>query len=51
MPDPQATESVPNPFGGRNSVLRVRATPASIHLDEAERLPMNFDQKMNTPRS
>ena len=25
MPDPNATESVPNPYGGRNSVLTVPA--------------------------
>ena len=25
MPDPQAAESVPNPFGGVNSVLRIAA--------------------------
>ncbi|HEY3852773.1 MAG TPA: glycogen-binding domain-containing protein [Verrucomicrobiae bacterium] len=23
MPDPQAAETVPNPFGGRNSILKV----------------------------
>jgi 1,4-alpha-glucan branching enzyme len=27
MPDPLANESVANPFGGRNSVLRVVSTP------------------------
>jgi len=30
MPDPQARESVPNPYGGRNSVLKVTAPPAAI---------------------
>ncbi len=29
MADPNATESVPNPFGGRNSILRV-AKPAVL---------------------
>jgi len=29
MPDPLAKESAPNPFGGRNSVLRVAIPPAS----------------------
>ena len=30
IPDPQAKESVPNPFGGRNSVLKVEgAAPAN----------------------
>lgn len=33
MPDPLATESVPNPFGGANSVLHVAASdPRSIHF-------------------
>ena len=27
MPDPLALETVPNPFGGRNSVLRVAGSP------------------------
>jgi 1,4-alpha-glucan branching enzyme len=27
MPDPQAGETVPNPFGGRNSVLKVACLP------------------------
>jgi len=27
MPDPQARETVPNPFGGRNSVLKVAGLP------------------------
>ena len=40
MPDPLATESVPNPYGGRNSVLHVAATPAAAHLAEAETLPL-----------
>jgi len=40
MPDPSAPESVPNPFGGRNSVLRVAGTRAAIHLSDAEHLPL-----------
>ena len=40
MPDPLARESVPNPFGGRNSILKVAASPASAHLDDAANLPM-----------
>jgi hypothetical protein len=27
MPDPLARETVPNPFGGRNSVLKVAGLP------------------------
>jgi 1,4-alpha-glucan branching enzyme len=40
MPDPQARESVPNPFGGRNSVLRVASSPEAAHLADAENLPL-----------
>lgn len=29
MPDPRAPQTVPNPFGGRNSVLNVVGTPAA----------------------
>lgn len=40
MPDPQARESVPNPFGGRNSVLRVPSSPQADHLADAANLPL-----------
>ena len=36
MPDPRALESLPNPFGGRNSVLRVSGSPAATHLADVE---------------
>ena len=49
-PDPQAAESVPNPFGGRNSVLRVASSPDATHLDEAENLPLKRANKLNTQR-
>ena len=39
MPDPLARETVPNPFGGRNSVLKVVSSEAS-HLANAEHLPL-----------
>ena len=39
MPDPSATETVPNPFGGRNSVLTVASSPEAAHLADAENLP------------
>src|SRR6185295_6587052 len=32
MPDPAARESLPNPFGGRNSVLRVTDSEQATHL-------------------
>ena len=40
MPDPRVQETVPNPFGGRNSVLRVTGTPEAAHLADAEHLPL-----------
>jgi len=40
MPDPQARETVPNPFGGRNSVLKVAGSPEAAHLADAEQLPL-----------
>ncbi len=40
MPDPEARETVPNPFGGRNSVLKVAASPEAAHLADAENLPL-----------
>jgi 1,4-alpha-glucan branching enzyme len=36
MPDPLAKETVANPFGGRNSVLRVASSPQAAHLTNAE---------------
>ena len=39
MPDPLVKETVANPFGGRNSVLRVISREAT-HLAAAENLPM-----------
>jgi 1,4-alpha-glucan branching enzyme len=40
MPDPSARETVPNPFGGKNSVLRVTGSPEATHLADAERFPL-----------
>jgi len=40
IPDPLAPESVPNPFGGRNSILHVASSPAAGHLADAEHLPL-----------
>lgn len=48
MPDPLAAESVANPFGGRNSVLRVASSPAAAHLAAAENLPL---KNSNKPKS
>ena len=40
MADPLAYETVPNPFGGRNSVLKVARSPEASHLAAAEHLPL-----------
>lgn len=37
--DPSATESVPNCYGGKNSVLRVALSEESTHLADAENIP------------
>ena len=39
MPDPLAKDDVPNPFGGRNSILKVLSREAT-HLADAEHLPL-----------
>ena len=45
IPDPLALETVANPFGGRNSVLKVASSPAATHLAAAETLPLkNINQ-------
>ena len=38
--DPLAQESVPNPFGGRNSILHVASSLEVAHLADAEKLPL-----------
>ena len=40
-PDPLAKESVPNPFGGRNSVLHVAGALSPAHLAEQVTSPLN----------
>lgn len=40
MPDPLAKETVPNPFGGRNSVLTVATSPEPSRVSEVEDLPL-----------
>ena len=44
MPDPLARESVPNPFGGRNSILNVSARDAVPSI-EAESFPSHQIRK------
>jgi hypothetical protein len=48
MPDPLARETVPNPFGGRNSILKVFCSPEAAHLADAENLPMKNTAKRKT---
>ncbi len=43
--DPLAKESVPNPFGGRNSILKVASSSAAAHLADAEHLPLKTQTK------
>jgi ferritin-like metal-binding protein YciE len=43
--DPLAKETVPNPFGGRNSVLRVASSPEAAHLADAENSPLKNTNK------
>ncbi len=45
MPDPQAKQTVPNPFGGMNSLLTVTRPSNSAQLPEAENVsPNNTNQ-------
>jgi 1,4-alpha-glucan branching enzyme len=50
MPDPLARETVPNPFGGRNSVLKVASSPEAAHLADAENLPLKNANKQKTQK-
>ena len=43
--DPMAPESVPNPFGGRNSVLKVARSAEAAHRDAAEHRPFGNSPK------
>lgn len=45
MPDPLAHESVPNPFGGRNSILKVFASPEEKHMSDAALIPLDNKNK------
>jgi len=50
MPDPLAKESVPNPFGGRNSILKVASSPEAAHRDDATNLPLKNTNKRKTQK-
>jgi 1,4-alpha-glucan branching enzyme len=45
IPDPLVRETVPNPFGGRNSLLRVANSPEAAHRADAENLPLENEYK------
>jgi 1,4-alpha-glucan branching enzyme len=40
MPDPRAQETVSNPFGGRNSLLKVTSSPEASPQAEAKDVPL-----------
>jgi 1,4-alpha-glucan branching enzyme len=48
IPDPRASESVANPFGGRNSVLHVASSPEAAHLYDAETVPLKKETAQKT---
>ena len=48
--DPLANETVPNPFGGRNSILEVADSLETAHLADAEKLPLKNANKQKTPK-
>jgi 1,4-alpha-glucan branching enzyme len=50
MPDPLAKDYAPNPFGGRNSVLKV-STPEAAHMADAEKLPLKNAAIQKTQRT
>ena len=43
IPDPAARETVPNPYGGKNSILKVAASPEAAHLADAEEVPLKIE--------
>ena len=51
MPDPLAKDFTPNPFGGRNSVLKVAGSPQATHLANARNLPLKNANKQTNKRS
>jgi len=50
MPDPLAKETVPNPFGGRNSVLKVARPPEATHLAAGDILALKNTNKQKTQK-
>jgi len=50
IPDPLARETVPNPFGGRNSILKVSSTPEAARRAEAASAPLKNTNKPKVQR-
>lgn len=49
MPDPLARETVPNPFGGQNSVLIVASSQEAAHHADPVNLPLKTDADPDKP--
>jgi 1,4-alpha-glucan branching enzyme len=47
MPDPAARETVSNPYGGQNSILKVATSPAAAHRDDAVTIPLKNSTNPN----
>ena len=50
MPDPLARETVPNPFGGSNSLLTVPNSLNAAHPADAENLPLKNATKLKSQK-
>ena len=50
IPDPMAKDFVPNPYGGRNSVLKV-PSPEATHLAAAENVPLKDSPRSKAQRA
>lgn len=48
-PDPAARDTVPNPFGGRNSVLNVAVSPQAARRADATNQPLKEAKKQTAP--
>ena len=48
MPDPHARKTVPNPYGGRNSILEVSSLPEAAHIADATVSPLQNAGKSKT---
>lgn len=50
MPDPRAQETVPNPFGGKNSVIKVAPPSADLSLSDPKGQAMGNAPKRKAQR-